>query len=922
MNASHNPSQSSALRRCGWVAGLATSALLLSATAFAAVPTAGTKIGNQAFATYDNGSGQQQSTSSNKVETEVLPVYDLLLEPGATKEVSPGGEVKWSHTLTNQGNAPDAATMTLNDQAGTFDLVNAGVFLDQNQDGIPDNNTNLAGTDIQLEIGEVVHVVVIANAPNTATDGQTDQLDLVATSVEDPTVSDTDIDIAIVKDGGVLDIKKSIVDAATGAPGTTDVTYKIEITNTGNAETTAISLTDPLPAGMNYEVNSASINAVNGGAVTDADDGLEPAGGNDSSIPLGYAYDAGTNSITVDVPTLAVGEVIELTFDVTVDAAQPAGDILNTATVSYTGGGETRTNSDDATYTVEAAPAVTLTGDTQGPFTEGAVVDLVNIITNDSTTADDFDIAVDLRIGEVDGYPVGTSYTLLVDGAPLVSNDNNNAFPDLSVEPGESRNIVVRIQLPTDIDLTSQPAGGYRAVKSATSLTDSNVTSSADDIVSAIEEAVVDLTNGAANLNDAAADGTGTGPEATPVSTVTGNPGDTVELDLIITNGNNPASGGVADNYSLAVQPITATPGGTGNVWEVLFFDAAGNEITVTPDIAAGASYPVTARVTIPSNETATVDGDSGVPITFSIESANSGAADLKLDSVIVGTLRSVTLEANDSKQTFPGGVVVYQHVLTNTGNVTEPNVTLTVADSNSDDYVASTIYLDANNNGIFDGGDIINPTAAQIQANAVDENGVKDGSFDAGDTVAILVRVQAKSSAPSGAQNVTTLNVTVDDVVNGQPDITVDGVTAPGPVTTSNADTTIVVAGDITLEKAQALDAACDGIPDGVYQDTLIQAEPGQCIVYQIIATNTGTVVAENLVITDATPGFTTYNGGQGPTCAGAPAGEGQAQVSKGTIASSITCGNTGEINANVGQLLPTEPAVVMSFSVKIDSE
>ena len=353
----------------------------------------------------------------------------------------------------------------------------------------------------------------------------------------------------------------------------------------------------------------------------------------------------------------------------------------------------------------------------------------------------------------------------------------------------------------------------------------------------------------------------------------------------------------------------------------MLFYNAAGTEITTTPDIAAGGSYPVTARITIPANEVASADGSTGKDIFFLVTSGNSGAVDEKYDSVFVETVRSVTLEDNDSKQTFPGGVVVYQHTLTNTGNVAEPDVALAVSDTNSNDYVTSTIYLDANNNGLIDGGDIINPTAAQIQANAVDAGGVKDGSFDSGDIVPILIRVQAKSSAPSGAQNVTTLTATVTGTVNGQPNVEVEGVTSPAPVSTTNTDITIVVAGDITLEKLQALDADCDGTAETAFQTALQFAEPNQCIVYRIVATNTGTVVAENLVITDATPGFTTYNGGQGANCAGLGAGEGVAQVSKGTISSSITCGATGEIRATVGQLLPTEPAVVMSFSVKIDN-
>lgn len=73
-----------------------------------------------------------------------------------------------------------------------------------------------------------------------------------------------------------------------------------------------------------------------------------------------------------------------------------------------------------------------------------------------------------------------------------------------------------------------------------------------------------------------------------------------------------------------------------------------------------------------------------------------------------------------------------------------------------------------------------------------------------------------------------------------------------------SNQDRTTVTAGQVRLEKLQALDTACNGTIVGTFVTSALQAKPGECIVYQIKAYNDGKAEVSNVNITDTVPAYT----------------------------------------------------------------
>ena len=130
----------------------------------------------------------------------------------------------------------------------------------------------------------------------------------------------------------------------------------------------------------------------------------------------------------------------------------------------------------------------------------------------------------------------------------------------------------------------------------------------------------------------------------------------------------------------------------------------------------------------------------------------------------------------------------------------------------------------------------------------------------------------------------------------------------APAPV----IDTTNVKG--VTLVKSQALDATCSGtVADSAFSSstTAIDALPGQCVVYKIVATNTfASVGVTNLVISDLLSNFSAGATVQtiSPT---ATTGSGNAI----TVAAN---NNNTTINTTVNPLAATNTAT-LKFSIKI---
>jgi hypothetical protein len=72
-----------------------------------AAPAAGTVIGNQATATYNDAGGAPRTATSNLVTTTVSQVKIFTLTANGARTAAPGQTVYYPHTITNTGNGVD-----------------------------------------------------------------------------------------------------------------------------------------------------------------------------------------------------------------------------------------------------------------------------------------------------------------------------------------------------------------------------------------------------------------------------------------------------------------------------------------------------------------------------------------------------------------------------------------------------------------------------------------------------------------------------------------------------------------------------------------------------------------------------------------------------------------------------------------------
>src|SRR5581483_5687324 len=150
--------------------------LTFGSQAASAQTAAGTSIGNQASATYTDSSSVSRTATSNVVTTVVQQVASLTLTANGAKTASPGSAVFYPHTLTNTGNGSDSFTLTLAPaQSGAFTLTGTHIYLDANGDGVPDNFTDLTGTQVTVAPGaaNAFKFVITGTVPPSATAGQT-----------------------------------------------------------------------------------------------------------------------------------------------------------------------------------------------------------------------------------------------------------------------------------------------------------------------------------------------------------------------------------------------------------------------------------------------------------------------------------------------------------------------------------------------------------------------------------------------------------------------------------------------------------------------------------------------------------------------------------------------------------------------------
>ncbi len=841
-----------------------------------AAPAAGTSIGNQASATYTDSSNTPRTATSNVAITLVQQVASFTLTADGTRFGAPGGQVVYPHTLVNTGNGTDTFTLSVVNAGGdNFDLNSVALYADANGDGLPDNATPITSTG-PLAAGATFKFVAVGIVPGSATASQVGLLTVTAsgTATASPAPAASNTDTTTVTANAVINMTKSM-SASSGAAGSGPYTITLTYQNTGNNTATNLTLLDVIPSGMTYVTNTGRWSGTGSTPLTDANNSDAQGTSPDTVI-----YDFGATvagRVTAVIARVQPGQSGTLTFQVNIASGQAAGNINNTATYSYDPGTGTPVgpfNGNTFTFTVTQSATLTLTGQTIASATQGGTVAFTNTVVNTGNGTDSFDITVTNT-----SFPAGSTFTLYQSdgGTPLVDTSGNSTPDTGPLAAGASYTVVLKVVLPPGIS----GGGPYTAQKTARSTVNSSSSASANDVLTTISGNTVDLT---ANAALPGAPGAGAGPEVSAVVTATNNPGTTARFTLYVNNTST-----VSDTYNLAVSTDSsfaslALPSG----WTVTFRDSSEAVVTATGVILAGGNKLIYADVTVPAGfAPGTTD------LYFRALSPTSGASDRLHDAVVVNTVRSLSLTPNNVGQVFPGGSVVYSHILGNNGNVLEgdgtvSSISLALADSQSG--WSSLVYYDANNNGIIDGGDTVVTNLSFVSAGGA--------GLAAGESVRLLVKVFAAPGAALGSVDVTTFTATT---ANGTYTLT-----APAVVTAT--DTSTVISGDLTLIKEQALDANLDGNPDGAYgtADITTGALPGRSIRYRITVSNTGTAPATTVKVFDSTPAFTLYTSTNA------------AATTVGSVTTVPANGAAGALQFDIGTLNPGQSAVV-TFGVII---
>ncbi|WP_374297358.1 beta strand repeat-containing protein [Acinetobacter sp.] len=351
--------------------------------------------------------------------------------------------------------------------------------------------------------------------------------------------------------------------------------------------------------------------------------------------------------------------------------------------------------------------------------------------------------------------------------------------------------------------------------------------------------------------------------------------------------------------------------------------DTNGDGIVDTGPIAAGSTANIVAKVTLPSNYSTPINSATTDDVILTIDPVNNPSASandtLKL-SIVDVLARDIDFLADQQGQIQPGGTILYTHTLTNNGGFDEGvgSSVLTLTDPSTTHAgtmagAVTSVYVDLDNDGVADINELVtnfSGTGAGSLQDLLSQTGT--AGLQPGESVSILVKVEAPLNATAGQYDLSTITIT--------PTGTLGGLNAPAAVQV--VDRTVVNIGQLRLEKFQGLDINCDGdltdTDEISFTKGTLQAKPGQCIQYRIVATNDGNQQVTNVVMSDPVPAYTTVSTAPAPAFT---TGYTPVQAALGNPSVTVSNGSNGSVITSPGFAVDPLKQVVIEFAVKVDA-
>lgn len=622
-------------------------------------PLAGTKIKNQAAATFVDHLGVNRNVLSNQVVTTILPVYSVNVSPDSIDlPGAPGGEMTFQYIVENLGNDVDSYTVSTEIATGsTFTPVAVEVFYDENGNGVVDPGENhWNDLTVNIPAGESRSLLIRYTIPSNATSDATASVLLDVVSNTDATAYDNnnEANSVVYQDAVVTAFKSVSPDQAAAGDS---ITYTISGGNVGTKIAYAVTITDPLP-----------------------DDIVFDSFGSISPAAASYGYDSGSHTVTVVFTSLDAGSNYSIEINARVSETAQSGNVANMAHLTYKLSDNSTEILRDSNYSIlkvggtgyetaevwigpDGVPEATGSNDQQVETgIAGALITFVNTIKNSGNSTD----TLNIEIVNVDPESLTDSFafSFYLDELVPLPDSNDDGYQDVGpVGPGESVDLVVKVYIPSDVAESITDATATIRVISSLDPSSSDTTL---DIVRPIVRPAVDMGN---------ASGTAFDTEVSEVSVVeTALPGGYVDFPLDVVN-----NGGGSDSFALSAD----LPDG----WLVRFYiDLNGDgvltddeltPITSTGSISEGSGIRIIARVVV--SEDALYTGNNEA-VTFRAVSANNpDVSDSITNYIRIEPVYGILLAPSRNGSGAPGTVVSYVHTLRNSGNVSE-NIELVIS--------------------------------------------------------------------------------------------------------------------------------------------------------------------------------------------------------------------------------------------------